>query len=315
MTKLISIKSDSSLLNENKPLIKGIIMRLLRPIIFSILLYIVFSCSNESPQSPINDSGDFIVASGDIEIAGTIDYPTNDGPYPVIIVIPGSGKRTREDTKVAVDIFVPQGIAVLRYDKRGVGKSTGIFEGPGAETSVRIFDDLASDILALIEFLKTVPEIDAQQIGLFGSSQGAWIVPLVAAQSSDVAFTICSSGATNTVGISDYYDLMADDSTSSIESIISKLPEFNGVHGFDPLAYLKQMIKPGLWLYGGEDRSNPTHADIEILEELIDDFDKDFTILLFPFSDHELIDIRTNEPDPELIPSLIDWIVKQISNP
>ena len=282
-------------------------------IFITILLVFWLKCSEDNPQSPLDDNGNFAVSNGSVTIAGTLDLPSTQGPHPVIIIVPGSGMSTREDAGLATALFVPQGIAVLRYDKRGVGESTGVFEAPGAETSVRIFADLASDVVALISFLKSLPEIDAEQIGLFGSSQGGWIVPLVASQSDDVAFTICASGATNTVGISDYYDLLADDLSLSIEKIIEMLPDFSGVHGFDPLPHLEALTVPGLWIYGGEDRSNPTQADIAVLEKLITDLGKDFTILLLPFSNHDLIDVRTNELDPELIPSLLDWVLTHIN--
>jgi len=282
-------------------------------IFITILLVFWLGCSEDNSQSPTDDNGNFAVSNGDITISGTLDLPSTTGPHPVIIIVPGSGRTTREAGSLGKEIFVPQGIAVLRYDKRGVGESTGVFEAPGAQTSIRIFADLASDVLALISFLKSQPEIDAEQIGLFGTSQGGWIVPLVAAQSDDVAFTICASGATNTVGISDYYDLLADDLSLSIEEIIAMLPDFSGVHGFDPLPHLEALTSPGLWIYGGMDRSNPTQADIAVLEKLITDLGKDFTILLFPFSNHDLIDVRTNELDAELIQSLLEWVLSHIS--
>ena len=71
-------------------------------------------------------------------------------------------------------------------------------------------------------------------------------MPLVASQSDDVTFTICASGATNTVGLSDYYDALADDSSLSIDQAIERLPDFSEVHGFDPLPYLKELTIPGL---------------------------------------------------------------------
>ena len=284
-------------------------------LVFAILLICVFGCSDDSMMEPdLVDNGNFTVSNGAVTIAGTLDLPSTQGPHPVIIIVPGSGMSTREDASSATVLFVPQGIAVVRYDKRGVGESTGVFEAPGAETSIRIFADLASDVLALIGFLKSRPEIDAEQIGLFGTSQGGWIVPLVASQSDDVAFTICASGATNTVGISDYYDLLADNLSLSIEEIIAMLPDFSGVHGFDPLPHLEALTVPGLWIYGSMDRSNPTQADIAVLVKLIADLGKDFTILVFPFSNHDLIDVRTNELDPELIPSLLEWVLTHISN-
>ncbi len=107
---------------------------------------------------------------------------------------------------------------------------------------------------------------------------------------------------------------MADDLSLSIEKIIEMLPDFSGVHGFDPLPHLEALTVPGLWIYGGMDRSNPTQADIAVLEKLITDLGKDFTILLLPFSNHDLIDVRTNELDAELILSLLGWVLTHISN-
>ena len=269
----------------------------------------VLNCSDEdNPQSSIDDDGNFTTSSGDVTIAGTLDLPSTEGPYPVAVIVPGSGRSTREGSTAVSELILPHGMAVLRYDKRGVGESTGIFEAPGAENSIRIFNDLANDVLALVSFLKSQPNIDSKQIGLFGGSQGGWIVPLAASQSDDVAFIICTSGATNTVGISDYYDSLADDLSLSIDEVIEMLPNFSSVHGFDPLPSLKALNVPGLWIYGGEDRSNPTQADIAVLEKLIVDFEKNFTVLLFPFGNHDLIDVRTNELDPELIPSILNWM-------
>jgi hypothetical protein len=61
-------------------------------------------------------------------------------------------------------------------------------------------------------------------------------------------------------------------------------------------------------IYGGADRSNPTQAGMPVIERLTADLGKNFTILLFPFSNHDLIDVRTNEFDPALVPSLLDWV-------
>ena len=85
------------------------------------------------------------------------------------------------------DYFARHGIAALTYDKRGVGASTGNWE----EAS---FDDLAGDALAGVELLKSRTDINRKQIGLWGLSQGAWLVELAASQSKDIAFIIAVSG-------------------------------------------------------------------------------------------------------------------------
>ena len=111
-----------------------------------------------------------------------------------MVFVPGSGRTTRESDKPAVDIALPQGIAVFRYDKRGLGQSTGTFEEVSTENSTRVLADRARDVLAIVEYLSAHPRIRANQIFLWGTSQGAWVAPLVAAQTTKVAFLICVMG-------------------------------------------------------------------------------------------------------------------------
>jgi hypothetical protein len=84
--------------------------------------------------------------------------------------------------------LIRHGIAVLGYDKRGVGESTG-------DWNAATYEDLADDVVAAIAYLKTRPDIDPAQIGLLGISQAGWIMPLAAVRSKDVGFLISISGA------------------------------------------------------------------------------------------------------------------------
>ena len=84
--------------------------------------------------------------------------------------------------------LIRHGMAVLGYDKRGVGGSTG-------DWNTASFDDLAGDVVAAFEYLKTRRDIDAAQIGLLGISQAGWIMPLAAVRAKDIAFLISISGA------------------------------------------------------------------------------------------------------------------------
>jgi len=78
-------------------------------------------------------------------------------------------------------------MALLAYDKRGVGGSSGDWRTAGLE-------DLAADALAGVQFLRGRKEIDSSKIGLFGASQGGWVAPLAASRSKDIAFVIVASG-------------------------------------------------------------------------------------------------------------------------
>ena len=129
-----------------------------------------------------------------ITLAGTLTLPPGKGPSPVVLLISGSGPQDRNETiynhrpfLVLADYLTRQGIAVLRVDDRGVGKSTGDFS---QATSV----DFASDVLAGIEYLKTRKEINPEQIGLIGHSEGGLVAPMVAVKSPDVAFIVLMAG-------------------------------------------------------------------------------------------------------------------------
>lgn len=135
-----------------------------------------------------------------ITLAGTLTLPvpTNKKP-PVVILISGSGPQDRDESfashkpfLVLSDYLTRNGIAVLRYDDRGFGESTGNFaEGTTA--------DFATDVLSAIDFLKTRTEIDTKKIGLIGHSEGAIIAPMVANLSKDITFIVMLAG-TGTTG-------------------------------------------------------------------------------------------------------------------
>lgn len=127
-------------------------------------------------------------------LAGTFTKPMNGNKFPVVLMITGSGPQDRDESIgmhkpfwVIADYLTKQGIAVLRVDDRGMGKSTGDFRG---STSA----DFATDVMAGINYLKTRSDIDTTKIGLIGHSEGGMIAPYVAARSKDVAFIVMLAG-------------------------------------------------------------------------------------------------------------------------
>jgi pimeloyl-ACP methyl ester carboxylesterase len=129
-----------------------------------------------------------------VKLAGTLTLPKSDGPFAAVLLITGSGPQDRDEALmghkpflVLSDYLTRRGIAVLRVDDRGVGKSTGTF---GTATT----KDFATDALAGVEYLKTRKEIDPKRIGLIGHSEGGVIAPMVAADSPDVAFIVMMAG-------------------------------------------------------------------------------------------------------------------------
>src|SRR6188472_577924 len=123
--------------------------------------------------------------NGDVRLAFTLDLPPGPGPFPAIVAGHGSGKLTRQDVAWFSAQWTRLGFAVLRFDKRGVGESTGTYVFVGTKDSPEVFPQLASDIAAGARFLRTRPEIDPRRIGLSGVSQAGWILPHAARELGD----------------------------------------------------------------------------------------------------------------------------------
>ena len=129
-----------------------------------------------------------------VRLAGTLTLPKGKGPFPAVVLISGSGPQDRDETLfghkpflVLADYLTRRGVAVLRYDDRGVGGSTG-------KHSTATSEDFADDAGAAVQYLKRRNDIDRHRIGLIGHSEGGIIAPMVAARSRDVAFIVLLAG-------------------------------------------------------------------------------------------------------------------------
>jgi hypothetical protein len=125
--------------------------------------------------------------NGAIQLGGILISPLERGPHPAIVLVHGSGAQNRNGSLPFALFLVRHGIALLTYDKRGVGESTGDWERSS-------FQDLADDAISAVHFLQKSPAIISTEIGVLGVSQGGWVGPLAASRSNDVAFVISISG-------------------------------------------------------------------------------------------------------------------------
>ena len=139
-------------------------------------------------RADIEKREDVQFTSEAIKVAGTLSRPVSGGRVPAIVLVHGSGPEDRDYVLPWARFLVRHGVAVLGYDKRGVG-------GSGGDWNNASFDDLAGDAIAAVQYLKTRPDIDGGRIGLLGISQAGWILPLAAVRSQDVSFLISLSGA------------------------------------------------------------------------------------------------------------------------
>lgn len=120
-------------------------------------------------------------------LGGTLTLPQGNGPFPVVILISGSGQQDRNSEIfghkpfwVIADYLTKNGFAVLRSDDRGIGASGGEVE---KATSL----NFAQDVISALDYLKSVKEINTKKMYLMGHSEGGMIAPLIAEKSKDVA--------------------------------------------------------------------------------------------------------------------------------
>ena len=147
----------------------------------------------QEPQPPFPYKTEEVVFQNKkarIDLAGTITLPDSAGTFPAVILVHGSGPHDRNETIlghkpffVLADYLTKNGIAVLRYDKRGVGESKGDF-------ATALTSDFADDAAAAVDFLRTRKEIDKKCIGIIGHSEGGIIAPMVAASNRNIAFIV-----------------------------------------------------------------------------------------------------------------------------
>lgn len=153
----------------------------------------------QTPKPPYPYSSEEVIyhnADKSIQFGATFTFPKHQPAkkYPAVILITGSGQQDRDETlfehkpfAVIADYLTKQGIAVLRVDDRGKGKTTGDIKN--ATTA-----DFAKDVEAAIEYIRSRPEVDITNLGLIGHSEGGMIAPMVASKRKDIKFIVLLAG-------------------------------------------------------------------------------------------------------------------------
>lgn len=266
----------------------------LRPLtVFMVLCLTACGPAHTSqPGSPVIE--ELSISSDSARLRALLHLPDSRGPHPALVLIHGSGRQTAEESAGdGVRRLLDLGFAVLAYDKRGAGASTGEYTGIGPLNSVRMFDWLAGDALAVVEALKARQDIDPARIGLVGWSQGGWIAPLAASRSGSVAFVISLSAPAVTVGEENAYSRLAGSDPGSRqglseEEIEREFAAFTGPHGYDPDAAIRALRVPSLWVLGERDRSLPVQRTVQNLDRIKLETGNPITVHVIPRADHSL---------------------------
>ena len=246
-------------------------------------------------------------------LVGTLFSPPQ--PQAAVVLVHGSGQEKRM-TRFAEQVAA-KGITVLSYDKRGVGESGGIYAGPEVGTNnvdsanlSLLAKDASAAVNKLHELEKDLP------IGLIGSSQAGWIIPMAATLNPTVDFMVLFSGPTitsleqlrfqfHTNGDSNYWE---NHSEAEAREHIKNDPDRFEFTATDPKHSLTNLAIPGLWLYGAKDIQVPAQLCIEQLTRLKGK-GKPFEYRLYPNLGHN----TASGSDPSPVEDAIQWI-KQINN-
>lgn len=257
-------------------------------------------------------------------LVGRFSLPPGAGPFPAFVLVHGSEPGTRDGfgAQLMRHYLASRGIALLSYDKRGVGDSDGVYRESADEANLR---QLAADALAGVAWLRGRPEVDPARIGLVGGSQAGWVIPLAAEAAPEVALFVILSGPVVSVGHEGLYSAFThngESPPSADAAMIAAQLQAMPPTGFDPGPILRRVRQPGLWLWGGHDMSVPVAESQAQLQALIAAGQSQFHFVLFPNADHGLAASRTGlraelplSPGLTHYAALSAWLADQLGTP
>lgn len=210
-----------------------------------------------------------------ITLSGTALLPEH--PVVGVVLVHGSGQEKRMMNFAT--LLAGHGIAVLTYDKRGVGQSEGVYVGPEVGTNnldAANLQTLAGDANAAVAALSTQVAATALPIGLVGFSQAGWIIPIATEHNHAVSFMVLFSGPLLTTreqlrfqfltqGKADFWTQYSE---AQVRKHIAQDPDRYQFADTDPRNSLAKVAIPGLWLLGGKDLQTPAFLAMKRLDAM-----------------------------------------------
>ncbi len=274
-------------------------------------------------------------------LAATFTRPREGaGPFPVVVTISGSGPQDRDEFIPVANGYRPfrqfadslgrSGVAVLRFDDRGTGASTG---DHSAATSA----DFADDVRAVLRWLRGRPDVASERIILLGHSEGAMIAPMVAATDRRLGGVILMAGPAQTGrDIVLYQQRFAIDRDSTLRSAAARdsaaavaratydsvavtRPWWRFFASHDPLPTARQVTVPALVLHGATDRQVTAEQAETLGAAIRAGGNRDVTVRVFPGLNHLFLPDPDGAPSnyprlpsgrigPEVVGLIVDWV-------
>lgn len=264
-----------------------------------ILIYFPVAVFSQSPEFTIQDVK---FESQGITLAGSILKPKN--PFAAVVIVHGSDpvKREMEFAKR----LAKKGIAVLTYDKRGVGESGGVYVGPSVGTNnidTTNLHLLSQDANAAVNIFRNYLKDKKTPIGLVGFSQAGWIIPIAASKNPEIEFMVLFSCPTITTleqlrfqfYTNGNINFWKNHTESEAREHTINDPDKYQFAATDPKTSLNAISIPGIWLFGEKDIQIPVKMCIEQLNTFKAQ-GKPFEYTLFPTLGHNTSSINITEP-------------------
>ncbi|MFG1925185.1 alpha/beta hydrolase family protein [Cryptosporangium sp. NPDC048952] len=220
---------------------------------------------------------------------GTVITPPTPGRHPAVVLVAGAGPTQRDAYRAEAEAFARAGIVTLIYDKRA-----------GYSRATTSFSDLADDALAGVRMLRARPDVDPERVGLWGHSQGGWVVPLAATRSSDVKFVVVVAAGGHRPDRSQLWSNRVYLEHAGVESRLirpigenlSRMMIDAGLFGDtenDPVAVLERVDQPVLGVWGALDRSVVPGESLTIYQRALDrGRHAGYSLRVVPGADHSL---------------------------
>ncbi|MBI3789705.1 MAG: alpha/beta fold hydrolase [Gemmatimonadetes bacterium] len=279
------------------------------------------------------------------DLAATLTRPHGVSKMPVVITISGSGPQER-DSRLAIlpgyaifreiaDTLGRRGIAVLRFDDRGVGGSGGLETASTMTTA-----GFADDVRAIVVWLRARTDLDGARIALAGHSEGGVIAPMVASTDPGIKAIVLLAGPAYTgLRVSLFQNRQSVDATpgltraqrdpilASVPSRLDSAGKANAWLGFwlthDPVALAKTVRQPMLVLQGLTDAQvTPEQADT-LAAAFRAGGNTTVTVRTFAATNHLFLDDPSGDPAgcaslrnahvrPEVLGAMADWLAKTL---
>lgn len=245
---------------------------------------------------------------------GTLTYPQKEGKYPLVVLVSGSGCQNRDEElfahkpfMVIADYLTKNGIAVFRYDDRGLGSTdTNMYKGTT--------EDFAMDTRCAIQMLKKQDCIDTNNIFVLGHSEGGMVCQILGKESKDLRGLILMaapfvSGKEILLSQTEAILKLNHTDTNDIKTALNDIENIkydtttisglwlNYFYHFEPSKYVSGIKTPMLILQGGKDMQVLTDVNLTALQKTIPKRADNFTIRQYPNLNHLFQNCKTGNPN------------------